>query len=257
MTNLEGRVLLRERTVEPPPGARSDLWILCELARRLGAGAHLRRPSRPRCSTSCAERVRARADYSGITYDRLRAGERLYWPVPALEHPGTPALFEERFPTADGRARFVAAVPEADLERPDGRYPWTFTTGRVREHYNSGAQTRRVPRLAAAVGGAVAQIHPGLAARFGIADGAMMRITSRRGSIELPAAHSTAIRPEVIFAAFHWSGNSAVNDLIGGRLDPHSRMPPFKSCAVSIEAIPTNGDDTTPKTLQMSDAALG
>jgi assimilatory nitrate reductase catalytic subunit len=88
----------------------------------------------------------------------------------------------------------------------------------------------------------LAEIHPSLAARFQIADGALMRITSRRGFVELRAFYTEAIRPELIFAAFHWGGNFSVNDLVGGSLDPHSKMPPFKSCAVRIEAV---GDQRT------------
>jgi assimilatory nitrate reductase catalytic subunit len=109
----------------------------------------------------------------------------------------------------------------------------------VREHYLSGNQTRRIARLRDAVPEPVAEIHPTLAARFAIEDGAMMRLTSRRGSVDLRAAYSEALRPEMLFASFHWGGAGSVNDLIGGKLDPHSKMPPFKSCAVRIEALHT------------------
>lgn len=244
MTNLEGRVLLREKMVEPPAGPRSDLWIMQELARRLGVTALLP-GTEPETVFDELRRASAgaRADYSGISYARLQAGEALFWPVPSLEHPGTPALFQREFPTADGRARFVAVVDDADVERPDAHYPWTLTTGRAREQYNSGVQTRRTPRLAAAAVEPVADIHPALAARFGIVNGGLMRITSRRGSVALRARHSEALAAETIFTTFHWGGNSAVNDLTGGRLDPHSKMPPFKACAVRIESI-ASGDAT-------------
>ncbi len=184
-----------------------------------------------------------RADYSGITYERLRGRAPLYWPVPTIDHPGTPVLFTERFATADGYARFIAVTCEADVEKTDSEYPWTLTTGRVREHYLSGTQTRRVARLGAAVPEPIAEIHPSLAHRHRIADGAMMRITSRRGFVELRASYSEAIRPELIFTSFHWGGNSTVNNVIGGRLDPHSKMPPFKACAVKIQAV-TESDPT-------------
>jgi assimilatory nitrate reductase catalytic subunit len=242
MTNLEGRVLLRERAVDAPPGPRSDLWILNELAQRLGRPGLL-----PSCEPSDVfeELGRAsaggRADYSGISYERLRGSTPLYWPVPTLDHPGTPVLFTERFATADGSARFIAVACEADVEPTDAEYPWTLTTGRVREHYLSGTQTRRVARLRDAVGEPVAEIHPSLARTHRIADGSMMRITSRRGFVELRAAYSEAIRPELIFTSFHWGGNSAVNNVVGGRLDPHSKMPPFKSCAVKIQAAVERG----------------
>ena len=241
ITNLEGRVLLRERCSEAPLGPRSDLRILVDLANRLGSEPLFRDASPEVVFDELrAASAGGRADYSGITYARLRAGETLYWPVPALDHPGTPVLFGDRFPTADGRARFVAVVSHAAIEVGDADYPWTLTTGRVREHYLSGTQTRRVARLDAAAPEPIAELHPTLAARYGIRDGERMRLTSRRGSLEIRVRFSESIRPELIFAPFHWGGNSTVNDTIGGALDPFSKMPPFKSCAVKIAAIHTS-----------------
>jgi len=237
VTNLEGRVLLRSPQAEAPPGPRSDLWIMHELAVRLGVPALV--PSTSPEDVFDELRLAsagARADYSGISYARLAAGEDLYWPVPALDHPGTPVLFSERFHTPDGRARFIAVASHLDSEYTDAAYPWTLTTGRVREHYLSGTQTRRTARLLSAVPEPVAEIHPALAARFGIGNGMRMRITSRRGSVTVRAVHSEAISTETIFAPFHWGGESTINDVIGGKLDPYSKMPPFKACAVAITA---------------------
>jgi assimilatory nitrate reductase catalytic subunit len=239
-TNLEGRVLLREQCVPAPDGPRSDLDVLCELAQRLGTPALL--PSAEPEAVFDELRLASaggRADYSGITYARLRSGERLAWPVPAVDHPGTPALFGLRFPTADGRAVFIDVNSEIADEARDEHYPWTLTTGRVREHYNSGTQTRRVARLAAAAGEPFAEIHPTLAAHVGIIDGDLMRVSSRRGSVTLRARITESIRPELIFAPFHWGGNLSINAVTGGSLDPHSRMPPFKMCAVKIEPAVT------------------
>jgi len=243
ITNLEGRVLLRTAAAAAPEGPRSDLEILQELARRLGVSKLVQSPD-PETVFDELRRATAgsRADYSGISYERLRAGEALYWPVPELGHPGTPVLFGKNFPTADGRARFVAVASRLDGEHADAAYPWTLTTGRVREHYLSGTQTRRTARLAAAVSEPVADLHPALAARFGIVDGGYMCIRSRRGSVTLRARVTDTISMETIFTAFHWGGSLTVNDLIGGRLDPHSKMPPFKACAVRIEAAAARRD---------------
>jgi assimilatory nitrate reductase catalytic subunit len=245
ITNLEGRILLRDGAAVPPAGPRSDLWILAELAARLDVPALLPSTDPEAVFDELrAASAGARADYSGVTYERLRADETLYWPVPALDHPGTPVLFRERFHTADGRARFIAVESHIDGELPDATYPWTLTTGRVREHYLSGTQTRRTPRLASAVSEPVAEIHPALAARFGIPSGGLMRITSRRGSVVIRAVHNETISRETIFAPFHWGGDATVNDVIGGKLDPHSKMPPFKACAVaiSVEARPAQNE---------------
>ncbi len=237
MTNLEGRVVLREACVAPPSGPRGDLDVLLALAKRMNV--LLFADAEPETVFEELRRATAgaTADYSGITYARLRNGETLHWPVPDIAHAGTPVLFRERFPTPDGRARFIAVRADAAIEKTDSAYPWTFTTGRTREQYLSGNQTRRIARLASASPEPLAELHPNLAVRCGVTDGGRIRITSRRGTVEMRARYSTAIRPETIFAAFHWSGARTVNDVIGGPTDPHSKMPPFKSCAVRIEAI--------------------
>ncbi len=242
MTNLEGRILLRERVVSAPPGPQSDLWILRELAQRLHEGAAFPSDDAETVFEELRRATRgARADYSGITYARLRAGEALHWPVPSETHPGTPVLFAEKFATADGRAVCVMVSPDADVEAIDEAYPWTLTTGRSREHYLSGTQTRRIAKLAAAVPEAFATVHPTLAARYGIADGDLVRVVSRRGSVDVRAQLRTDIRPETIFANFHFGGTGTVNDVTSDALDPHSRMPAFKACAVRIERVPTIG----------------
>jgi assimilatory nitrate reductase catalytic subunit len=238
MTNLEGRVLLRDRSVAPPAGPRGDLAILRALALRLerpeGACAD-------DAETVFAELRRASsggpADYAGIDYDRLRAGERLYWPVPAHDSAGTPVLFAESFPTADGRARFVAVDAETRAEAPDAEYPWYFTTGRLREHYLSGTQTRRVAPLVRAAPEPLVEMHPRLAALVGVQAGERVRVVSRRGSVELRAALSDEIRYDTLFAPFHWGGALTVNDVVDDRVDPHSAMPAFKACSVRIERV--------------------
>ncbi len=240
VTNLEGRVILRECVAAPPAGPRGDLAILRALAARLGVPALLPGDD----AASAFEELRratrgARADYSGITYARLRAGERLHWPVPDEGHPGTPVLFAERFSTADGRARFVAVAADATSEVSDAAFPWTLTTGRVREHYLSGTQTRRTARLLAAAPEPVAELHPTLAARYGIGDGDFVRLRSRRGVVELRARITPEIRAETIFATFHWGGTQTVNDLTSDVSNPISRMRAFKSVAVSIERVTT------------------
>lgn len=242
MTNLEGRVLLRQRAVEPPPGARSDLEILSGLARRLGRGDGF--------DFSSAEAVfdelrrataGARADYSGITHARIREQQGVFWPCPSEDHPGTPRLFGERFAFPDGRARFHVVRHRPAAEIPDGDYPLYFTTGRYKEHYNSGAQTRRVAVLAQARSEPRVQIHPRLAGRLGVADGGRLLIESRRGAATLAVEVTPDVRPDTLFAPFHWGGDGCANLLTNPALDPVSRMPEFKLCAVRARAT-SEGD---------------
>lgn len=242
MTNLEGRVLLRERVVEPPMGPRSDLAILRALATRLDAGSFFASDDAEVTFDELRRATRgARADYFGVTYARLRAGETLHWPVRDEADPGTPALFAMAFATPDGRARCIAVSPDTDVEDVDALYPWTLTTGRSREHYLSGTQTRRIATLAAAAPEPTAHVHPTLAARFGIADGDRVRLISRRGAVELRAELDAGLRAETIFSTFHFGGSQTMNDLTSDALDPLSRMPAFKACAVRLERVPTIG----------------
>ncbi|MFH0175885.1 molybdopterin oxidoreductase family protein [Streptomyces cacaoi] len=148
---------------------------------------------------------------------------------------GTPRLFLERFATEDGRARFVPVSHRPNAEEPDDDYPVLLTTGRVVAQYQSGAQTRRVDELNAAAPGPFVELHPRLAARLGAAEGDPLSVVSRRGRAVAPARITTGIRPDTVFMPFHWPGEGRVNTLTNPALDPTSRMPEFKVCAVRVE----------------------
>ncbi|GAA2523941.1 MULTISPECIES: molybdopterin oxidoreductase family protein [Streptomyces] len=217
------------------------------------------------------------ADYSGITYRRLAEENGVFWPCPAPAdappatggsggsedavldvlpddparaedprpgsgprpgvHPGTPRLFLDRFATEDGRARFAPVSHRAIAEEPDDEYPVLLTTGRVVAQYQSGAQTRRVDELNAAAPGPFVELHPRLAERLGAAEGDPVAVVSRRGRAVAPARITTAIRPDTVFMPFHWAGEGRANTLTNPALDPTSRMPEFKACAVRVEAV--------------------
>ncbi|MGV9811422.1 molybdopterin oxidoreductase family protein [Streptomyces cellulosae] len=243
-TNLEGRVLLRRRAIPPPPGVRSDLEVLHGLAARLGGegSPEKRFPTDPE---EVFEELRRAseggpADYSGITYRRLVEENGVFWPCPSRQetvHPGTPRLFLDRFATEDGRARFVPVSHRAVAEEPDEEYPVLLTTGRVVAQYQSGAQTRRVEELNTAAPGPFVELHPRLAQRIGAAEGEPVAVVSRRGRAVAPARITTSIRADTVFMPFHWAGEGRANTLTNPALDPTSRMPEFKACAVRLEAV--------------------
>ncbi|MGC4032358.1 MAG: molybdopterin oxidoreductase family protein [Tepidisphaeraceae bacterium] len=178
-----------------------------------------------------------RADYSGITYDKIDANDGIAWPCPSESHPGTPRLFADRFWHADGRAKFVAVEHRPAGETPDDDYPLFFITGRYREHYNSGTQTRRVAPLTNAKPRPRVQLHPRLAERIGVGDGQQLVVESRRGQFTCEVTITPDIRDDTIFAPFHWGGREAANLLTNPALDPLSRMPEFKLCAVRAKPL--------------------
>lgn len=234
MTSLEGRVLRRNKAIDAPEGVKDELVILHELAELLGAESAF--PTDP--SEVMDELARASqggiADYAGVSHDRLDAGEALYWPVPTSEHEGTPHLFLERFATPDGRAVMtdIRPTPVDDDLRPDA--PIYLITGRLLQHYQSGAQTRRVGELVRAQPNGFVQIHPITADRLGIEEGDVVRVESSRGVARAAARLSDEIRRDTVFMPFHFAGDACANDLTNPATDPISGMPEFKVCAVQV-----------------------
>ncbi|WP_285693706.1 molybdopterin-dependent oxidoreductase [Actinomadura sp. NBRC 104412] len=237
VTNLEGRVLRRRRAVPPPRGVRTDLEILAVLADRLHApGTWSTEPA------EVFEELREAsaggpADYSGITYERIEKEGGVFWPCPSEAHPGTPRPFLDRFATPDGRARMVPVEHGGAAEDVDADYPVYLTTGRVLAQYQSGAQTRRVRPLVEAAPEAFVELHPDLAGRLGIEDGGGVRVASRRGEATVRARVTGTIRGDTVFIPFHWAGEGRANLLTNPALDPTSRMPEFKVCAVRLEPL--------------------
>jgi assimilatory nitrate reductase catalytic subunit len=236
VTNLEGRVLRRRALRPPPPGVRSDLDVLADLARRLGVATF---PSTPQRVFAELRRASAGglADYGGITWERIDAQGGVFWPCPSPHEPDTPRLFAKRFATPDGLASFVAVEHRESAETTDERYPMLLTTGRVLAQYQSGAQTRRIAALEKAAPTPFVEIHPATAASLSIVDGQTVRVTTRRGSLSAPARVVDSIRPDTLFVPFHWSGPGRANSVTSDALDPTSRMPEFKVCAARVEPV--------------------
>jgi assimilatory nitrate reductase catalytic subunit len=145
-------------------------------------------------------------------------------------------LFAERFGTPDGLARVIAVDHRPVADDLRGEAPLYLVTGRLLQHYQSGAQTRRVAELAEAEPEVFAEIHPRVAAQLGVTDGRPVRLTTARGSMVLPARLTTDVRPDTVFVPFHFGGEGSVNELTNDALDPVSKMPEFKACAVELSA---------------------
>lgn len=238
LTNLEGRVFHRGQALEPPGQAKLDYRFICELAEELGRGQYFQYETIEDVFNELAlASAGGKADYSGISYDRLKREKGLFWPCPSPEHAGTPLLFEERFHHPNGKARLFGITPKMPAEPIDTDYPYVLTTGRIPNHYLSGAQTRRTEGLNRKSPEPVAEIHPWLAGKIGLGVGDKIRLTSRRDSLVFQVKVTEGIQPRTVFVPFHWGGEMSVNRLTVDALDPTSRMPEFKICAVQVERV--------------------
>jgi len=249
MTNLEGRVIRRRQVLPPPDGVHDDLWVMQQVAERLGRGRYF--SADPHAVYAELRRASAGglADYSGITPERIDAEQGVFWPCPdttadgGAPHPGTPRLFAESFPTSDGRATFHRVEHTEAAETPDADYPYLLTTGRLMAQYQSGTQTRRVPAPSQSSVQPEVQLHPDLARRLRIGSRDIVLLSTRRGAATFRAQVTEDIRADTVFVPFHWGGASAANALTNPALDPHSRMPAFKVCAVAVARLGAPDDD--------------
>jgi assimilatory nitrate reductase catalytic subunit len=240
VTTAEGRVVRIREAVPPPGQARRDWEIICDVARRFAP--------RELFPYACAEDIYRElrrlsrggsCDYSGISYDKIERNHGVFWPCPSEDHPGTPRLFEGgRFAHPDGKARFHAVEYRPPAEDVDDDYPVILTTGRVVSQYLSGTQTRRIGPLVDQYPEPLLELHPSLAASLGISSGDRVRVASRRGEITLACNVVKTIRPDTVFVPYHWSGDQSINRLTLRALDPISKIPEFKVCAVRLERVP-------------------
>jgi assimilatory nitrate reductase catalytic subunit len=178
-----------------------------------------------------------KADYYGITYEKIEKQDGVFWPCPTMESPGTPRMFEERFAHDDGKAIFHPIEYKGAAEKPDEEYPLIFTSGRIVHQYLSGNQTRRIGFLLQQCPEPFVEIHPETAAKYRINDGERVKVVSRRGEGIFPALIVKTIRPDTIFVPYHWGEELAANQITNPALDPTSKIPEFKACAARIEKV--------------------
>ncbi len=237
-TSAEGRVVKINKANEPPGEAKTDWWIINEIARRMGRGKYF--PFNSPREIFDEMRVASKggkADYYGITYEKIEKNNGVFWMCPTLDHPGTPRLFEEKFYHDDGKAKFHPIEYNPPNEVPDAEYPLILSSGRVVYQYLSGNQTRRIGFLVQQCPEPYVEIHPETAAKLKINDGERVKVVSRRGEGVFPALIVRTIRPDTIFIPYHWGENLAANQLTNPALDPISKIPEYKACAARIEKI--------------------
>jgi formate dehydrogenase major subunit len=229
VTNTNRQVQMG-RTALPMPGdARQDWWIIQEIARRIGLGWSYTHPR-----DVFAEMKQAMPSLNGITWERLQRESSVTYPCDAEDQPGHDIVFGDGFPTRSGRGRFVPAAIIPPAEEPDADYPMVLTTGRQLEHWHTGAMTRRASVLDEIEPEAVASLAPAELRRLGIGPGARIRVTTRRGSIELKARSDSAVAPGMVFIPFCYA-EAAANVLTNPQLDPFGKIPEYKFCAAKVE----------------------
>ena len=231
-TNTERRVQRWRKAQDPPGDAKPDWQILCDLGKRMG---YEREFAFENPEAIFAEVTAVTPSYHGMSYARLDP-DGLHWPCPTAEHPGTAILHREKFATPDGLGVFSAIEWKPPAEVPDAGYPYVLTTGRVIWQWHTGTMTRRSWSLEKEAPIGWIEINPEDAKALGVRDGEVVRASTRRGSIDIPARVTPEIIRGVMFIPFHYKEHPA-NMLTHNALDPIAKIPEFKACAVKVEKI--------------------
>jgi len=230
-TNTERRVQRIRKVLNPRGDSRGDWEIVCEVARRMGACGFEFEDS----SAIMEEIASVSPIYSGIHFDRIE-NVGLQWPCSDRNHPGTKFLHSERFSTEIGKGNFKPLKYKPPVENPDEEYPLVLTTERSLYHFHTGTMSRKVEGLNVLRRTELVEMNPKDAAMLGIDDGEIVRVISRRGEVRTKAK-VTEVSPEgVVSMTFHFA-ESPTNQLTNNALDPVSKIPETKVCAVRIEKI--------------------
>ncbi len=228
-TATDRRVQRVRKAIDPLGDARPDWEILCDLAQRMGGkGFDFSSPEE-----ILDELVRLTPIYQGISYGRIER-EGIQWPCRSPEDPGTLFLHKDQF--AKGVGTFHPISYRDPAEIPDDEFPFVLTTGRMGFHFHTGTMTRISPSLHKEAETAYMEIHPEDAQRLGIAEGEQVRVSSRRGTININATVTDRADRGVVFVPFHFA-EAAANRLTNTALDPIAKIPELKACAVKIEKL--------------------
>jgi predicted molibdopterin-dependent oxidoreductase YjgC len=233
--NTERRIQLSHKAVDAPGDARGDLEIIIDLSRRIG----LETPFETSADVM-DEIAKVTPSWRGVSHARLEGNGGLQYPVPHAEHPGTDFLFDDEFPTTDGKATFVGVEFLPPSELPDDEFPFMLNTGRQMYHWHTGTMTRRSFALDAREPGPIVELNPADAEDLGVGDGDEVSVASRRGEIRISVRLSDRVARRQVFIPMHYR-EAAVNLLTNPELDPYAHIPEFKVCAVSVAKVEARG----------------
>jgi predicted molibdopterin-dependent oxidoreductase YjgC len=229
-TATDRRVQLVQKAINPVGDSKPDWEIINLLAKQMGGSGF----DHSSVEEIMAEITALTPIYGGVTYDRLKHGNVLQWPCPAQDHPGTPYLHRDKF--SRGLGKFHAIRYKEPAEATDQGYPLILTTGRLMFHFHTGTMSRRVDKLNNEVPEAYIEMHPDDAQNAALGRENRLRVSSRRGEIELVVRVTDRIIPGVVFIPFHFA-EAAANALTSSAFDPIAKIPEYKICAVKVEAV--------------------
>jgi formate dehydrogenase major subunit len=231
VTNTNRQVQMGRKALPLPGDTKQDWWLIQEIARRIGLDWNYQHPR-----DLYTEMASLMPSLDNISWDRVERESAVTYPADAPDQPGHDVVFDKGFPRPGGFGKLVAAKLTPPDERPDAEFPFILTTGRQLEHWHTGAMTRRASTLDALEPGAVANLSRGTIVRLGIKPGDMVRVTTRRGTVELAARQDDAIPDGVVFIPFAFV-EAAANLLTNPALDPFGKIPEFKYCAAKVEPM--------------------
>ena len=231
VTNTNRQVQMGRKALPLPGDTKQDWWLIQEIARRIGLDWNYQHPR-----DLYTEMASLMPSLDNISWDRIERESAVTYPADAPDQPGHDVVFDKGFPRPGGFGKLVAAKLTPPDERPDAEFPFILTTGRQLEHWHTGAMTRRASTLDALEPGAVANLSSGTIAKLGIKPGDMVRVTTRRGTVELAARQDDGIPDGVVFIPFAFV-EAAANLLTNPALDPFGKIPEFKYCAAKVEPV--------------------
>jgi ferredoxin-nitrate reductase len=243
MTNSERRITYMPKLVDPPGEALPDWKIIVRFAAAMGYGEHFAYSSAEEIFAEFATLTKSTfCDYAGVSYQRLKSDGPLQWPCPSGQSAGAARLYDDKkFPTADGRANFIAVEHAEPVEAPDADYPLLLTTGRSKYHWHTMTRTGKNPALREGAPDPILEINRADARMHGIQDADFVEVISRRGKVVAQCRVTEEIVSGTCFLPFHWGRDGgffkAANNLTISARDPVSRQPELKACAVRVHKI--------------------